>query len=169
MMQMVIAGREPEGATLDKSPSIDVEFALFFSEAHRPMLSLAYLLTGSKTQAEEAVQHCFAKVFERWTRIDDPAAYLRRAVVNRCASWHRHRAVVRRTQSAVATDESYNDHPDELRDVLDALPPRRRAVVILRFYEGLDTAEIAGTLAVSEGTVKSTLHRALEQMKGTLR
>ena len=133
------------------------------------MLRLAYLLTGSKAQAEEAVQDCFAKVFERWARINDPTAYMRRAVVNRCASWHRHRAVVRRTQSAVATDEAYNDHPDELRDVLDALPARRRAVVILRFYEGLDTAEIAGTLAVSEGTVKSTLHRALEQMKGTLR
>jgi RNA polymerase sigma factor (sigma-70 family) len=93
---------------------------------------------------------------------------MRRAVVNRCASWHRHRAVVRRTQSAVATDESYKDQPNELRDVLDSLPPRRRAVVVLRFYEGLDTAGISRTLGISEGTVKSTLHRALEQMKGTL-
>ena len=169
MMQRVIAGREHEGSTVDEGLPIDVEFAFFFEETHRPMLRLAYLLTGSKAQAEEAVQDCFAKVFERWARINDPTAYMRRAVVNRCASWHRHRAVVRRTQSAVATDEAYNDHPDELRDVLDALPARRRAVVILRFYEGLDTAEIAGTLAVSEGTVKSTLHRALEQMKGTLR
>lgn len=169
MMQKVIAGTEPEGATVVDGPSIDVEFALFFGEAHRPMLRLAYLLTGSATQAEEAVQDCFAKVFDRWTRIDEPTAYMRRAVVNRCASWHRHGAVVRRTQSVVATDESYQDQPDELRDVLDALPARRRAVVILRFYEGLDNAEIARTLDITEGTVKSTLHRALEQMKGTLR
>jgi RNA polymerase sigma-70 factor (sigma-E family) len=167
MMQKVIAETEPEGACIDLV-SIDVEFAVFFEATRRPMLRLAYLLTGSKAQAEEAVQDCFVRVFERWARIDDPAAYMRRAVVNRCASWHRHRAVVRRTQSAVATDESYKDQPNELRDVLDSLPPRRRAVIVLRFYEGLDTAGIARTLGISEGTVKSTLHRALEQMKGTL-
>jgi RNA polymerase sigma-70 factor (sigma-E family) len=167
MMQKVIAETEPEGACIDLV-SIDVEFAVFFEATRRPMLRLAYLLTGSKAQAEEAVQDCFVRVFERWARIDDPAAYMRRAVVNRCASWHRHRAVVRRTQSAVATDESYKDQPNELRDVLDSLPPRRRAVVVLRYYEGLDTAGIARTLGISEGTVKSTLHRALEQMKGTL-
>ena len=168
MMQKVITEIEHEGATV-LALSIDVEFAMFFAETHRPMLRMAYLITGSKAQAEEAVQECFVRVFERWRRIDDPAAYMRRAVINRCASWHRHRAVVRRTQSAVATEESYKDHPDEFRDVLDSLPPRRRAVVILRFYEGLDTAEIARSLGISKGTVKSTLHRALEQMKGTLR
>jgi RNA polymerase sigma-70 factor (sigma-E family) len=168
MRQKVITGIEPDGVTIELV-SIDVEFALFFEAARRPMLRTAYLLTGSKSQAEEAVQDCFVRVFERWTRIDDPGAYMYRAVVNRCASWHRHRAVVRRTQSAVATDESYKDQPDEFLDVLDSLPPRRRAVVVLRFYEGLDTAEIARTLGISTGTVKSTLHRALEQMKGTLR
>jgi RNA polymerase sigma-70 factor (sigma-E family) len=166
MRQKVIAAIEPDGATIDMV-SIDVEFALFFEATRRPMLRIAYLLTGSKAQAEEAVQDCFVRVFERWSRIDDPAAYMHRAVVNRCASWHRHRAVVRRTQSAVSIDESYKDQPDEFRDVLDSLPPRRRAVVVLRFYEGLDTAEIARTLGISTGTVKSTLHRALEQMKGT--
>jgi RNA polymerase sigma factor (sigma-70 family) len=150
MRQKVITAIEPDVATIDLV-SIDVEFALFFDATRRPMLRMAYLLTGSKAQAE-----------------DDPAAYMHRAVVNRCASWHRHRAVVRRTQSAVATDESYKDQPDEFRDVLDSLPPRRRAVVVLRFYEGLDTAEIARTLGISTGTVKSTLHRALEQMKGNL-
>lgn len=148
--------------------SIDVSFAVFFAESKLPMYRLAYLLTGSASQAEEAVQESFVRVLERWAQIDDPSAYLRRAIVNRCTSWHRHRAVVLRTQSRVATDESYLDQPDELTDALAQLPPRRRAVVVLRYYERLDLDEIADVLGITVGTVKSTLHRALAQLKGTL-
>jgi RNA polymerase sigma-70 factor (sigma-E family) len=148
--------------------STEASFAAFFAETKAPMYRLAYLLTGSAAQAEEAVQESFVRVFERWARIDDPGAYLRRAIVNRCTSWHRHRAVVLRTQSRVATHESYVDQPDELTDALAQLPARRRAVIVLRYYERLDLEEIADSLGISVGTVKSTLHRALAQLKGTL-
>jgi RNA polymerase sigma-70 factor (sigma-E family) len=148
--------------------STDASFAAFFTETKAPMYRLAYLLTGSAAQAEEAVQESFVRVFERWARIDDPGAYLRRAIVNRCTSWHRHRAVVLRTRTRVATNESYLDQPDELTDALAQLPARRRAVVVLRYYERLDHEEIADSLGISVGTVKSTLHRALAQLKGTL-
>jgi RNA polymerase sigma-70 factor (sigma-E family) len=148
--------------------SADAAFAVFFAASKVPMHRLAYLLTGSAAQAEEAVQESFVRVFERWARIDDPGAYLRRSVINRCTSWHRHRAVVQRTRTRVATSESYLDQPDELTDALAQLPARRRAVIVLRYYERLELEEIADSLGISVGTVKSTLHRALAQLKGTL-
>ncbi len=167
MAYEVISGMDDEAA-VEVPLSTDAAFAAFFSESKTPMHRLAYLLTGSAVQAEEAVQESFVRVFERWTRIDDPGAYLRRSVINRCTSWHRHRAVVLRTRSRVATNESYLDQPDELTDALAQLPARRRAVIVLRYYERLDLDEIADALGVSVGTVKSTLHRALAQLKGTL-
>jgi len=167
MAYEVISGMDEE-AMVEVPLSTDAAFAEFFSEAKAPMHRLAYLLTGSNMQAEEAVQESFVQVFERWARIDDPGAYLRRAVVNRCTSWHRHRAVVLRTRTRVATNESYLDQPDELTDALAQLPARRRAMLVLRYYERLELEEIADTLGVSVGTVKSTVHRALAQLKGIL-
>ena len=160
----------PDG-DVPRVAAVPHSFESFFAETRDPMLRLASLLTGSVSEAEEAVQESFVRVFERWSTIDDPGAYLRRAVVNRCTSWHRHRAVVRRTDADVARAESYLDRPaetDELADALAQLPRRRRAVVVLRFHQQLELADIADTLGVSVGTVKSTLNRALAQLRGTL-
>lgn len=132
------------------------------------MLRTAFLLTGSVADAEEAVQESYARMYEQWGRVKDPGAYLRRSVVNRCTSWHRHRAVAHRAKARLATGDSYLDQPDELFDALASLPARRRAVVVLRFYDRLELAEIAQVLGISTGTVKSTLNRALAQMKGHL-
>ena len=74
------------------------DFATFFASTKRDMLRLAFLLTGSSSSSEEAVQEAYVRLYERWDDVDEPGAYLRRAVVNRCASWHRHRAVVHRTR-----------------------------------------------------------------------
>ena len=156
-------------SSADEIPT--ASFDTFFAEGRAPMLRLAYLLTGSVSQAEEAVQESFVRVFERWATVDDPGAYMRRAVVNRCTSWHRHRAVVRRADADVARAEAYLDSPvetDDLAAALAQLPRRRRAVVVLRFYQQLELADIADTLGVSVGTVKSTLNRALAQLRGTL-
>jgi RNA polymerase sigma-70 factor (sigma-E family) len=147
---------------------VNADFSVFFAQHKRDMMRLGFLLTGSSSQAEEAVQDAFVQVLRRWAQIDDPGAYLRRAVVNRCASWHRHRAVVWRTRSRVARDESYLDQPNELADALSLLSARRRAVVVLRYYERLELSEIAAELGISVGTVKSTLHRALAELKGIL-
>ena len=168
MVPEAITNLSGDETAVDVPLSTDAAFAVFFAESKSAMYRLAYLLTGSAAQAEEAVQESFVRVYERWARIDDHGAYLRRAVANRCTSWHRHRAVVQRSQSRVATAETYADQPDELADALSALPPRRRAVVVLRYYERLELDEIADVLGISVGTVKSTLHRALAQLKGTL-
>lgn len=165
MMQNAITAAAAE---LTGDDIVHVEFARFFATAKQPMMRLAFLLTASPQQSEDAVQDSFIRVLEKWSQINDPASYMRRAVVNRCMSWHRHTAVVRRTQSQVATADSYTDQPDEILDALLHLPQRRRAVVVLTYYEHLDTDAIGAVLGISTATVRSTLHRALAQLKGIL-
>ena len=148
--------------------SRDVGFDALFVAQQGPMTRLAFLLTGSTSQAEEAVQESFARVYERWSTIDAPSPFLRTCVVNRCRSWHRHRAVTERKVHLVTNDENYLDRPNELADALARLPHRRRAAVVLRFYEQMTIAEIASTLGISDGSVKSSLHRGLDQLKGML-
>ncbi|MCU1364444.1 MAG: subfamily polymerase sigma-24 subunit [Ilumatobacteraceae bacterium] len=146
------------------------DFAAFYDSRRHAMVRLAALLVGSHTAAEEIVQEAFVRVYERWGRLDEPAAYLRVVVVNRCHSWHRRRRVARAHQDRYRDDDSavHHDRPDEMADALRRLSARRRTVLVLRFYEHLTTAEIAAEMQISESTVRSTLHRGLEQMKGIL-
>ena len=103
---------EPEGA----EPGFDA----FCRDAYPAMVRLAYLLTSSIETAEDLVQDVFARAYPRWSTIDEPAAYVRRAVVNACHSHHRRRFRERahppRPPEATALDA------DELFDVLAALP-----------------------------------------------
>lgn len=167
-----IASLQPELEITDEPlPTIvsrDAGFDELFANQRDAMTRLAYLLTGSASHADEAVQESFARVYERWSAIDSPPAFLRTCVVNRCRSWHRHRAVAERKVHLVTSDVEYVDRPDELADALARLPHRRRAAVVLRFYEQLTISEIASTLGISDGAVKSSLHRGLDQLKGML-
>jgi len=151
------------------SSTRDAEFEALFDGCQHGMVRLAALLTGSSATAEEVVQEVFVRVYEKWDRLHEPAAYLRVAVINRCNSWHRRRQVARaheRRQHGV--ESAHHDRPDEMADALAQLSPRRRAVLVLRYYEHLSTAEIAAAMSISEATVRSTMHRALVQMKGIL-
>ena len=137
-------------------------------ELHRaryaPMVRLASLLSGSSAVAEELVQDAFVKVIERWERIEQPSAYLRATVVNGCTGYRRHRDVVRRNTTppvlTVVDPEGF-----VLREAILRLPNRQRAVLVLRFYEDLPEKEIAELLHCRDGTVKSALHRGLEQLR----
>ena len=144
------------------------DFDSLYVARYADMVRLAYFLTGSAAQAEEATQESFVRLYERWTDIEHPEAYLRTSVVNRCRSWHRSRFASLRRQHRIAASDRDIDHPDEISDILATLPRRRREVIVLRFYGGLPLTEIADVLGITEGTVKSTLHRALEELRGAL-
>ena len=145
-----------------------VEAATTFDELFRgryePMVRVAFLMVGSRAEAEDVVQEAFARVEERWTRIDNPAGYLHRCVVNRAYDTLRRRRLEQRI-GRLHRDETSELQADELGDALAALPPKRRAAVVLRFYAGLSEREIAQALNVRPGTVKSMLHRALAQLR----
>jgi RNA polymerase sigma-70 factor (sigma-E family) len=167
-----VASVEDPGAGDGEQPALRIVgdreqgFAALFERERVAMVRLAVLLAGSEAQAEELVQDAFATVYLRWDRLQNPGGYLRRCVVNGARSVQRRRALDRRRPAerlAAAEPEAR-----ELLDALAALSIERRAVVVLRFYEGMTQEEIAEALDVRLGTVKSRLHRGLAELREAL-
>jgi RNA polymerase sigma-70 factor (sigma-E family) len=146
--------------TADRS----ITFDDLFREQYESMVRVAFLLVGSRAEAEDVVQDAFARIELRWARLDNPGGYLRRCVVNRSNDILRRRRLEERFR-VLHRQETSELQADELGDALATLPPKRRAAVVLRYYEGLRESEIAEALGVRPGTVKSMLHRALAQLR----
>ncbi len=138
---------------------------------------MARVLVGDPDDAADLVADAIARTLPRWRagRVRDVGAYVHRVTVNLAARRWRRRLLARQRDRA-AMDwlplqrdlaEDVADRDRTLRAVM-RLPPRRRAVVVLRFYEDLPLGEIAAVLGVREGTVKSQLFRALEQLRADL-
>lgn len=130
---------------------------------------LAYLMTGSQPVAEDLVQDCFIKVMNRLQPADEPGAYLRRSVINACYSWQRRNARRAARQQLIVAGESASPGDRagdvELWDALNRLPPRRRTVLVLRYYLDLTEAQTAAALDWRVGTVKSATSRALADLR----
>ena len=142
-----------------------------FEEAYErqwlPLVRLATLTTGSLAVAEEIVQEAFVSLYRRWHVIEQPRAYVRLAVVHGCTDWVRRQQVERR-QLPDRPRTAGPDCPEVLDDLLAGLTPRQRVAVVLRFYEDWSEASIAEVLRCRSGTVKSLLHRALQQLRKDL-
>ncbi len=138
---------------------------------------IARLLTGNADAADDLVAETLARALPKWRSGDvtDPSAYLRRVMINLMSRRWRRRALGHRRDHAAlawlpaATDDAevVAERDRMLRAVL-ALPPRRRAVVVLRFYDDLPEARIAEVMGINIGTVKSSLSRGLEQLRAAL-
>lgn len=147
-------------------------FAEFVLARQAALLRTAYLLTGQAQDAEDLVQTTLVKVVPQWRRIrDDPEPYVRRVLVNENVSrWRRRRW---REHATDVLPEALTDEPDRaellaVRDALRALAPRQRAVLVLRYYEGLSEAEIAAVLGIAPGTVKSQARDGLARLRQAL-
>ncbi len=138
------------------------DFEELFAAERGPMTRLAFLLVGSEAVAEEVVQDAFAQVYERWDRLDRPGGYLRTCVVHGARRAGKRRS---RDLRVVHVEPHVDLEARELLDALGRLRPAWRAVVVLRFYGDMTQDEIAETLGMRVGTVKSTLHRALGQLR----
>ena len=144
------------------------------------ILRYATALTGSPALAEDVVQEVLVRAQARWRRVSSverPEAYVRRMVLNEYLSWRRRRssrdlAVPPETMEGlvprVADAAAAHGDRDQLRRALAGLPRRQRAVLVLRFYEGLTDAEIAADLGCSTGTVRSHASRALAALRTAL-
>lgn len=147
--------------------------------AHRlSLVRLAILLVDDLGSAEDVVHDVFAGMLSGRKRLRDPDAalgYLRQAVINRCRSALRRRRTARAYSPPL---ESPPARPDDLavlseehRQVLLAmqdLPNRQREVLVLRYWSDLSEAQIAETLGISRGTVKSTASRGLAALEEKL-
>jgi len=142
---------------------IAADFDEFYRAEYAPMVRLARGLVDTSECAEELAQDAFAQVFERWDRLDSPGGYLRTAVVNGARSELRKREVRRRI--GLGQPREAPAERDYLLDALDRLPPKRKTALVLRFYAGLSEREIAETMGVRPGTVKSLVSRGLAELR----
>ncbi len=151
------------------------DLATLFAHHHQRLLRIAYLLSGDDRVAEDLVADAFARAYRHLARgrVNDPGAYLRRAVVN---GWKRQlgrrmRDRERARHLRVGWDPAFEDATAERDRVLAALatlPARQRAVVVLRYLDDLSEAATATALGISPGAVKTHSHRALARLRTTL-
>jgi len=142
------------------------------------LVRLSAMLLGDAGLAEEVVQDAFVAMHGSWGRLRDPdkaIAYLRQAVVNRSRSKLRHRAVVAKYPQSPPPDvdsaESFAMAAAQRAEVLAALralPRRQRETLVLRYYSDLSEAQIAQTLGISQGAVKSHAFRGLAALRNLL-
>jgi RNA polymerase sigma-70 factor (sigma-E family) len=164
-------------AVADRRQARDTDFAAYLVARQPSLLRTAYLLTGNRHDAEDLVQTAFAKLYLSWDKVRVQGSmdgYVRRILVNEHNSLWR-RAWKRREHTAEDTvlhalDKPHHDAPDDgvgaaLWEVVQTLPRKARAVVVLRYYEEMSEAETAAVLGISVGTVKSQTSRALAALR----
>lgn len=148
----------------------------FITSRSPALLRSAYLLVGDRGLAEDLVQTSLIKTYLAWSRIRDRTAleaYVRRTMVTTATSWWRGRRFRERASADIPERAAADPNdPGVERDAmwrhLLALPAKQRAVLVLRYYEGLSEAEIAETLGFSRGTVKSHASRGLAALRQRL-
>ncbi|MDE0118146.1 MAG: SigE family RNA polymerase sigma factor [bacterium] len=135
-----------------------------YRREYEPMVRLARGLVDTTEFAEEVVQDAFAKVLDRWGRLDRPGAYLRTAVVNGARSELRKREVRRRVGLRPFLPPQPDEH-DYLLDALNQLSTRQKTILVLKYYADMTEKEIAQALGVRPGTVKSATSRGLAELR----
>ncbi len=154
--------------------SADDEFTQFADAASSRLMATAFLLCGDWHTAEDLTQTTLAKVFAAWWRIRNPRAvhaYAQRTLLNTYLAHYRRpqRREVLTADIAELPDQAIEPGTPELRlaliDALATLPPRARAVVVLRYWEDMSIDQVAALLGCSAGNVKSQSARALDKLR----
>ncbi len=151
--------------------SAEPSFEEFVASCGDSLKKLAHMTLGDPFLAEDATQATLLKILQRWGQLDSPRAYARRVLLSECIDRQRLSARERLTLSddwAGGLEGAHGRGPSAtdrwiVRDALwqrvKALPARQRAVLALRYFEGLPDEEIAEVLAIGQGTVRSTASR----------
>lgn len=154
------------------------EFAEYFTARREAMRRMAYLICGDWHRADDLAQNAFVALHRQWRKVRDKAAldsYMRRALIHAAIDesrrpWRRERLVDELPDAAMGTGEIAESvvNRQTLLAALRNVPPRQRAVLVLRFLEGLDIAAVAEVMKCSEGTVKSQSARGLKALRDAL-
>ena len=149
-----------------------------YTTHYRSLVRLAVLLVRDVATAEEVVQDSFVAMHGAWRRLrdsDKALSYLRQSVVNRSRSVLRHRVVVDRNAPKPAPDMPSAEQGalsllerSAVIAALRTLPPRQREALVLKFYADLSEAQIAASMGISQGAVKSHTARGMASMRAVL-
>jgi RNA polymerase sigma-70 factor (sigma-E family) len=156
----------------------EAEFAELVASVSHRLFRTAYAACGDRQLAQDAVQTALISAYRSWRRVREaanPEAYLRRMVLNELFRARRRkwwtatslRAEVPESSPAPSPESSVVEHV-VVWDAICRLPPRQRAVVVLRYYEGLSEAEIGEALGIRPGTVKSQSAAAMAHLRRAL-
>jgi len=159
----LVGGASAVRSTPEPIPNFDD----FYRSHLVPAGRWAVALVGDRAVAEELAQEAFTTVAARFATLDNPGGYLRRCVVNRCASWHRsHTRELRRIRLATAGEPTtYQAETREMLDALNVLPYNQRAAVTLRYWSDWSDQQIADALDCAPATVRVLLHRGIAALK----
>ncbi|BCJ54920.1 RNA polymerase sigma24 factor [Actinoplanes sp. NBRC 14428] len=150
------------------------EFREFVRGRFEPLRALAYVTCGDWQTAEDAVAGALARLYMRWDKVAAPDAYARTMVVRAAIRekrrpWRRERSAGDALPDVAGPDPSGDvDERLRLRAALSHVPKRQRAVLVLRFLEGLSVEETAEILGCRPGTVKSQSARGLDTLRTVL-
>lgn len=156
----------------------DAAVEQLYASHYRRLVRLSVLLVGDQETAEEVVQDSFVAMHGRWRSLREPdkgLAYLRQTVVNRSRSVLRHRGVrARHVQAKVPhlpgadEDVMVTERRAVVLDAIRGLPDRQREVLALRYYLDLSEADIAETLGISKGAVKTHASRGVAALRAQM-
>ncbi|MEU0484740.1 SigE family RNA polymerase sigma factor [Streptosporangium sp. NPDC006013] len=150
----------------------DAGFSAFVAARGTSLLRIAHLACDATEDVEDLLQTALERAYRNWGRVrsdSDPEPYVRRIIVNTAISRARRRAVLRIIPTGTPPERPSRETDIPLRhalmDALRELPPRQRAVVVLRYWEDLSEAQTAEILGCSTGTVKSQASKALAKLR----
>jgi RNA polymerase sigma-70 factor (ECF subfamily) len=151
-------------------------FEDFYRSEYAAVVRLAFTLTGRRDLAEELAQDGFLAAHRNWTRVsgyDDPTAWVRRVVANRCTSSGRRHVTGLRLLARLARERPAEpdlaEPTDELWSLVRSLPKRQAQVLALTFLEDRSVADIAAVLGCGEETVRTHLRRGRQALAARLR
>lgn len=155
---------------LDSKAERDAAFTAFMTDATPSLLRTAWLLTGSADRSQELVQAAFVKTYAAWPRVrrESALAYARRVLVNqKTDTWRRtsREFVVDDVPERQVAPNGTVEHRDQILRMLELLPRQQRTIVVLRYYQDLSEQQVADTLGISVGTVKSAASRGLATLR----
>jgi RNA polymerase sigma-70 factor (ECF subfamily) len=162
--------------TRDDATADDGFDALFRTHYERLVRTLT-AVAGEREAAADAVQEAFVRAHLRWRRIgryDDPIGWVRRVAINRLRDDHRRAGRHERALDRLASRRTVDVQPAEPDDgravdaLLQRLPRQQRLVAAFFYVDGLSIAEVAETLGIAEGSVKSHLHDARQRLRREL-
>jgi RNA polymerase sigma factor (sigma-70 family) len=169
--------RAPARSELRNQRPGDLEIQEFIDREYGQVVATVELACGSAALAEDAVQEALARAWERYLQgrqIEKLGAWVTTVGLNLVRSQFRRWRVERNARARLAGPIEARDEPGmsavahAVREAIIRLPRRQREVTVLRYYAGLDVAEIAAALGISDGTVKAMLFRARRSLADAL-